>query len=170
MVSSWVPFFLQNRVLSVLQTREVSLHKRGISNWVSHQQTYILFTSFTQGCHCGKVLDDSFCVDSLASAGFSARGRGKKTKTLLKQLQLILLKPVQPAPPLKAVLRLPGSGICSLLLSHFHGNTSNWLNEEVQSYDSSNRFFIQLSSEVLYKPMLHRASFRGMKFNYKHPD
>lgn len=129
--------------------------KRGTLNWVSHQQTYILFTSFTQGCHCGKVLDDSFCVDSLASAGFSARGRGKKTKALLKQLQLILLNPVQPAPPSEAVLRLSDSGICSLLLSHFRGNTSIGLNEEVQSYDSSNRFFIQLSSEVLHKPTLH---------------
>lgn len=67
--------------------------------WVSHQQTYIFFSSFTQGCHCGKVLDDSFCVDSLASTRFSARGRGKKTKTLLKQLQLILLNPVQTGPP-----------------------------------------------------------------------
>lgn len=95
-------------MLSVLQTRDVSWTQErslGSLKWVSHQQTYIaLFTSFTQGCHCGKVLDDSLCVDSLASTGFSAGGGGKKRKALLKQLQLILVIPVQPAPPLKAVL------------------------------------------------------------------
>lgn len=76
-----LPFSLQNIMLSVLHTREVSCTQErnlGSLKWVSHQQTYVLFPRFTQGCHCGKVLDDSFCVDSLASTRFSARGRGRE--------------------------------------------------------------------------------------------